>query len=63
VELRRQTGRALAREILEAWVHGSLDTVAETATRLRAVTRDDIARIAAEVFDAERRAEYVVRGG
>jgi zinc protease len=63
VELRQQTGRAVAAEILEAWVHGSLDTVAETATRLRAVTRDDVARIAAEVFDAEQRAEYVVRGG
>jgi len=63
VELRQQTGRAVAGEILEAWVHGSLDSVAETANRLRTVTRDDVARIAADVFDAERRAEYVVRGG
>jgi zinc protease len=61
VELRQQSGRALASEILEAWVHGTLADLTDTPGRLRAVTRDDVGRVAEQMFRADERAEYVVR--
>ena len=63
VEVRQQSGRAVAGEILEAWVYGAVADLHETAARLRAVTVDDVVRVAHNAFGAERRAEYVVRGG
>ncbi len=63
VEVRQQSGRAVAAEILEAWVHGTIAELHETPAKLRAVTADDVVRVAQQVFDADRRAEYVVRGG
>jgi zinc protease len=62
VEIRQQSGRAVAGEILEAFVHGSLEDLAETPQRLRGVTLEDVLRVAGDVFDPEVRAEYVVRG-
>ena len=62
VEIRQQSGRAVAGEILEAFVHGSLDDLPETPERLRGVTLEDVIRVATEVFVPESRAEYVVRG-
>jgi zinc protease len=62
VEIRQQSGRAVAGEILEAFVHGSLGDLAETPQRLRGVTLEDVLRVAGEVFDPDVRAEYVVRG-
>ncbi|MDH3456447.1 MAG: insulinase family protein [Gemmatimonadota bacterium] len=62
VEIRRQSSRAIASEILEAWVHGTLADLADTPGRLRAVTRDDVVRVAEQMFRADERAEYVVRG-
>jgi zinc protease len=62
VEIRQQSGRAIAAEILEAWVHGSLNDLIDTPARLRTVSRDDVVRIAEGVFRPDERAEYVVRG-
>ncbi len=62
VELRQQSGRAIAAEILEAWVLGTMDTLVDTPSRLRAVSAEEVARVASAVLTAERRAEYVVRG-
>jgi zinc protease len=63
VEVRRQTGRALAAEILEAWVHGALDAFPGLADRLRAVSQDEVLRAGDALGEHEGRAEYVVRGG
>ena len=60
--IRQQNGRAVAGEMLEAWVHGSLNDLDGRPARLRRVTTEDVLRVAGSVFDAERRAEYVVRG-
>jgi zinc protease len=62
VEIRQQSGRAVASEILDAWIHGSLDDLAETPERLRGVTQEEMLRVATETFDPDVRAEYVVRG-
>lgn len=62
VDVRRQHGAALAGELLDAWVQGALDAVPVAAERLRAVSVDDVVRVAEEVLDPDRRAEYVVRG-
>ncbi len=61
-EISRQTGRAVAAEVLDAWIYGVVDQLAETPHRLRAVSASDIHRVAAQVFVSEARAEYVVRG-
>jgi zinc protease len=63
VEVRQQSGRAVAGEILEAWVYGTIAELHETAARLRAVGVEDVVRVASAVFREDRRAEYVVRGG
>ena len=63
VEVARQRGRAVATEVLEAWVHGVLAELARVPERLRAVTGEDVVRVAESVFRAERRAEFVLRGG
>jgi zinc protease len=63
VEMRQQSGRAVAGEILEAWIHGAMEELHDTAERLRAVTAEDVVRVAQHAFHADRRAEYVVRGG
>ncbi len=62
VEIRQQAGRAIAGDILDAWVQGTIDELADTSRRLRAVTGDDVTRVATEVFRPELRAEYLVRG-
>ena len=62
VDVRRQRGLAVAVEVLEAWVYGALGEFAEVSGRLRDVTTDDVVRVASEVFQEDRRAEYVVRG-
>ena len=62
VDVRRQRGRAVAAEVLEAWVHGALGEFAEVSHRLREVGTDDVVRVASEAFQEDRRAEYVVRG-
>ncbi len=62
VEVGRQSGRAVADEILAGWVHGVVEDFPVVSDRLRTVTLDEVRRVAAEIFQPERRAEYVVRG-
>ncbi len=62
-EVSRQNAGAVAGEILDAWVAGlGLGELEDPAARFRAVTADDVLRLAAECLVAERRAEGVVRG-
>jgi zinc protease len=62
-EVSRQSGSAVANEILEAWVAGSgLGELADPAAAFRAVTAEDVLRAAQASLDPERRVEGVVRG-
>jgi zinc protease len=62
VEIRQQNASSVASEILSAWLNGALDELTTTAECLRAVTAEDVARVANDVFGSGQRAEYVVRG-
>lgn len=62
-EVSRQSGSAIAGEILEAWIAGTgLHELEAPAERYRAVTADDVLRVAARHLDRARRVEGVVRG-
>jgi zinc protease len=62
-EVNRQSGGAVAGEILEAWIAGSgLEELADPAARFRAVRAEDVHRVAAASLDPARKAEGVVRG-
>ncbi|MBA3316903.1 MAG: insulinase family protein [Gemmatimonadales bacterium] len=62
-EVSRQSGAAVAGEILEAWLAGGgLEELADPAARFRAVEAGDIQRVAALSLDPTRKAEGVVRG-
>jgi zinc protease len=62
-EVSRQSAGAVAGEILEAWLAGSgLHELEDPAARYRAVTAEDVRRVAATYLDPGRRAEGVVRG-
>jgi len=62
-EVSRQNGSAVAGEVLEAWLAGSgLEELVDPAAAYRAVTAEDVLRVAAASLDPERRAEGVVRG-
>ncbi|HEX5386881.1 MAG TPA: pitrilysin family protein [Gemmatimonadales bacterium] len=63
VQVRLQSGAAVAGDILEAWLVGDgLGELADPAARYRAVTADAVRAVAAHYLDAARRAEGVVRG-
>ncbi len=62
LQLRLQSSGALAGEILDAWIHGDLESLPHLADQLRAVTAADVRRVAAQVFRADERAEFVVVG-
>jgi zinc protease len=62
VQMRQQSAHAVASEVLDAWLNGDLDTLAEVPERLREVTETDVRRTAEAIFKADERAEYVVRG-
>ncbi len=62
VEIRRQHAAGVASEMLDAWVTGRLAEWNNLPERLRAVSADDVRRVAATVFRRDDRAEYVVRG-
>jgi zinc protease len=62
-EVNRQSGSAVAGEILEAWIAGAgLSELVDPAAAFRAVTAEDVLRVARQRLDPERRAEGVVRG-
>jgi len=62
-EVNRQNGSAVAGEMLEAWLAGTgLAELADPAAKYRAVTAEEVQRIAAAYLTAHRRAEGVVRG-
>ncbi len=62
-EVSRQNATAVAGEILDAWIAGSgLAELEDPAAAFRAVTADDVMRIATEYLTPGRRAEGVVRG-
>jgi zinc protease len=59
----RQSGATVLGEIFDAWLYGSgLGELEETDDRIRAVTADDIQRVANTHFDESRRVEGIVRG-
>jgi zinc protease len=62
-EVGRQSGGALAGEILEAWVIGNgLGDLENPGAGFRAVTADDVSRVAQRYLRRSKRAEGVVRG-
>ncbi|MBA3497997.1 MAG: insulinase family protein, partial [Gemmatimonadales bacterium] len=62
-EVSRQSGSAVAGEILEAWVAGTgLGELADPAAAFRAVTAEDVLRVAQRSLKLEQRTEGVVRG-
>ncbi|HEV8453770.1 MAG TPA: insulinase family protein, partial [Gemmatimonadales bacterium] len=62
-EVGRQSGGALAGEILEAWVIGNgLGDLENPGAAFRAVTADDVSRVAQRYLRRSQRAEGVVRG-
>ncbi len=62
-EVSRQSGSAIAGEILEAWISGTgLHEMEDPAARFRAVTADDVLGVASRFLDPTRRVEGVVRG-
>jgi zinc protease len=63
IEISAQSAAAVAGSVLDAWVHGEVESWADTPRRLREVTIEDVMRVSEEVFRADRRAEFVVRGG
>ncbi|MFL5495844.1 MAG: M16 family metallopeptidase [Gemmatimonadales bacterium] len=62
-EVSRQSGAALAGEILDAWVAGrGLGELVDPAAMFRNVTAEDVQGVAARSLDLSRRVEGVVRG-
>jgi zinc protease len=62
VAIGRQHGAAVAGELAHAWINETLPEFGEEEARRRAVRGEDIHAAAREVFQLDRRAEYVVRG-
>ena len=62
-EVNRQSGTAVAGEILEAWIAGTgLEELADPGAAYRRVTAAEVQRVAETYLDPARRAEGVVRG-
>jgi len=62
-EVNRMSGGAVAAEILEAWIAGTgLQEMEDPAAQFRAVTPEDVLRVASKYLDRARRVEGVVRG-
>ena len=62
VAIGRQHGAAVAGELADAWINGTVPEFGDEEARRRAVRAQDIHAAAGEVFQLDRRAEYVVRG-
>lgn len=62
-EVERQSGAAVAAEILEAWLIGNgLGDLEDPGALFRAVSRDDVLRVAGRYLQPARKVEGVVRG-
>ena len=62
-QVRRQSGNAVAGEILEAWFSGTgLEELVDPAAAYRQVTADAVRAVAHEHLDPRRRVEGLVRG-
>jgi zinc protease len=62
-EVSRQNAASVAGEILDCWIAaGSLEDMSDPGAPFRAVTAEDVRRLAASSLDPARRAEGVVRG-
>ena len=63
-EVERQSGAAVAGEILDAWLLGDgLEETADPAAAFRAVTAEEVRAVAEASLGGGRRAEGVIRGG
>jgi zinc protease len=60
--IRQQSGGAVLADMVDAWLFGSLAELREFDTRIRAVTAEEMRRVAVKYFDEQRRVEGVVRG-
>jgi zinc protease len=62
-EVARQSGSALAGEILEAWLIGNgLEDLENPGAAFQAVTAEQVLQVARRYLDPIRRAEGIVRG-
>ena len=60
--IRQQSGGAVLADMVDAWLFGRLAERREFDTRVRAVTADEMRRIARTYFDEGRRVEGIIRG-
>jgi zinc protease len=61
--IRQESGGAILGDIMDSWMLGSgLSELDEFDSRIESITPDDVLRVAREYFDADRRAEGIVRG-
>ncbi|MCC7195371.1 MAG: insulinase family protein [Gemmatimonadaceae bacterium] len=61
--IRREAAAAVLGDIADAWLYGnSLDDIASFDANIRAVTEEDVRRVARECLDPGRRVEGIVRG-
>jgi zinc protease len=60
--IRQQSGGAVLSDMVDAWMFGSLGELREFDTRIRAVTAEEMRRVAITHFDEQRRVEGVIRG-
>jgi zinc protease len=60
--IRQQSGAAVLGDMVDAWLFGRLGELAEYDARVRAVTAEEMRRIARAYFDEERRVEGIIRG-
>ena len=60
--IRQQNGAAVLSDVIDAFLFGALSDLAEYEARIRAVTPDDMMRLADHYFDPSRRVEGIVRG-
>ncbi len=60
--IRQQSGGAVLADMVDAWMFGTLAELREFDQRVRAVSAEEMRRLAVEFFDDGRRVEGVIRG-
>jgi len=60
--IQQQHGGAVLGDVLDAWAFGTLEELTNYEACLRAVTPEEMQRVAREHFDPSRRVEGIVRG-